>query len=170
MSAILDASRAYRYRLERRVGDSPRTCLFVMLNPSTADETQDDPTIRRCIAFAKREGCGRLVVCNLYALRATNPRELRSAPDPRGPDNGRHIAQAAVEADLAILAWGGNHLKDAEPHRIKALVSDAVPTYVLRWTKGGDPGHPLYVPADAPLIPLRQAADQTVVENAGGPR
>lgn len=154
MSAILDATRTYRYRLERDVGESSRTCLFVMLNPSTADENQDDPTIRRCISFAKREGCGRLVVCNLYALRSTDPRALRNATDPIGPENSMHLQAAAAEADLIIIAWGTHHLGGAWPHKVTAILQEQGSVYALRRTKAGDPGHPLYVPADQQLVAM----------------
>lgn len=154
MTAVLDPTRAYRYRLERVTGASARTCLFVMLNPSTADETTDDPTVRRCMAFARREGCGRLVVVNLYALRATNPKALRAADDPRGPDNGDHLRRAAAQADIIIAAWGGNHLGGSWPVKVRAILAEHGPVHALRVTKAGDPGHPLYVPADAPLVVL----------------
>jgi hypothetical protein len=77
-----------------------------MLNPSTADATEDDPTIRRCVGFARRERCGVLEVVNLFAFRATNPQALRSAPDPVGPANDRFIEKAVERADLIVVAWG----------------------------------------------------------------
>lgn len=158
MSAVLDPTRTYRYRLDRAVGPQAKMVLFVMLNPSTADETQDDPTIRRCIAFAKREGCGRLVVCNLYALRATDPAALRTAADPRGPENEEHLRRAAAEADLIVAAWGTNHLGGVWPFRVAAILAERKPLYTLKRTAKGDPGHPLYVAANAPLVKLAEPA------------
>ncbi len=151
--AVLDPTRTYRYRLDRVVGPEGRVCLFVMLNPSTADENNDDPTIRRCIAFARREGCGRLVVCNLYAYRATDPATLDEVADPCGPDNDAHLMRAAKEADLAVLAWGARHLRDEQPQRVTTLVAALAPTFVFGWTANGDPRHPLYLRKDAPLVP-----------------
>lgn len=153
MTAILDTERVYRYRLERRVGGNDRVCLFVMLNPSTADETQDDPTIRRCMAFARREGCGHLVVCNLYAFRATDPRELRTASDPKGPVNADYLRRAAQQAHVIVAAWGSKHLGGSWPLRVLAMLEAEKPVHALKILKTGHPGHPLYVPADAPLIP-----------------
>jgi len=148
---VFDSTRRYRYRWEQHWGDGP-LCLFVMLNPSTADEDKTDPTVRRCIAFAKREGCGGLIVCNLYAFRSTDPAGLLAVDDPRGPDNEQHIREAAKAASLRVAAWGSNHLGGAWPHRVKAILAEAGPVHLLRRTAGGDPGHPLYIPGAAPLV------------------
>jgi hypothetical protein len=154
MSTVLDASRTYRYRLDRHLHDygNGGRLLMVMLNPSTADEAKDDPTIRRCIGFGFRFACTDLTVCNLYAYRATDPRALRQATDPIGSENEAHLRAAAAEADFIIAAWGGSHLGGIWPARAKAILSEAGTVHALRLTKGGDPGHPLYVPKDAPLI------------------
>lgn len=154
MSAVLDETRTYRYRLDRHLHDSGNggRLLMVMLNPSTADETKDDPTIRRCIGFGMRFACTDLTVCNLYAYRATDPKALRSVVDPIGPENEAYLRKAAAEADFIIAAWGGNHLGGTWPHRAKAILGETGVVHALRVTKGGDPGHPLYVPANAPLI------------------
>src|SRR5689334_19453129 len=86
-NAVISACGRYRYVLTRQVGPGSRRATFVMLNPSTADATNDDPTIRRCIGFAREWGCGRLVVLNLFAFRATDPADLKRAIDPVGPEN-----------------------------------------------------------------------------------
>jgi hypothetical protein len=104
--ADLSPCGTYRYLLGRRVGEGDRTALFMMLNPSTADATEDDPTIRRCTGFARREGCGVLEVVNLFAYRATDPAELRTAPDPVGPANDHHIKAALGRVALVVVAWG----------------------------------------------------------------
>lgn len=104
MSAKISDCGQYRYTLTR--GDAPRLC-FVMLNPSTADATLDDPTIRRCLGYAKREGCAGLEVLNLYALRATNPADLWKHHDPVGPDNDRELYWAASRYMRMVAAWGG---------------------------------------------------------------
>lgn len=109
--------RRYRYVLTRDVSIlNPRLVNFVMLNPSTADATVDDPTIRRCIGYARAWDYGHLVVTNLFALRATDPRALKSEDDPIGPDNGEYIAAWAGRADLVVVAGGGNH-RPARAHR-----------------------------------------------------
>src|SRR3989449_11540410 len=97
----------YRYALWRRWAAGPQV-LFVMLNPSTADAQRDDPTIRRCIGFARRWGCGGIEVVNLFALRATDPRRLRYTRDPVGPENVAHLARAAGRASLVGAAWGAD--------------------------------------------------------------
>lgn len=121
--------------------------LFVMLNPSTADEAEDDPTVRRCLGFAKREGFGELVVVNLYAFRATNPKELKQVFDPIGSENDEWIKNATEFADVTVAAWGAN----AEPARsckVKRLLTN--PQH-LGLTKAGFPKHPLYLKADTQL-------------------
>ena len=150
-SAVLSDCGLYRYRLDRRWGDGP-TCGFIMLNPSTADADMDDPTIRRCIGFAKREGYGGIIVVNLYAFRATSPKDMQAAPFPFGPDNHSHltdIARAAYYADVPIIcAWGANDQGDT----VKAIFREAgVRMVCLGRTKDGSPRHPLYVRADQPL-------------------
>jgi hypothetical protein len=150
----------YRYLLGRRVGEGDRTALFVMLNPSTADAREDDPTIRRCMGFARREGCGVLEVVNLFAYRCTNPAALRLPDDPVGPANNHFIEQAIGRASVIIVAWGG-----AVPRRLirrawevgaeicdRTSVIDPRGPFCLGTTAGGDaPRHPLYVRADQPL-------------------
>src|SRR5437588_2477108 len=90
-SAVFSPDGRYRYLLTRRLGRSRRVATFIMLNPSTADAINNDPTIRKCVGFARRWGCGLLQVVNLFALRATEPRVLRAAADPVGPENSRWI-------------------------------------------------------------------------------
>ena len=117
-----------------------------------ADHMRDDPTIRRCIGFARDWGFGRLVVVNLFALRSTSPRALRRAPDPVGPRNDRWIARLAADAELVIAAWGalGNY-RD----RARLVTSTLSDLYCLGRTRDGSPRHPLYVRRDA----ARQRSD-----------
>lgn len=145
-SATISGCGDYRYDL-RRVWDADKAaCLFVMLNPSTADGTTDDPTIRRCVGFADRWGFGSLVVVNLFALRATDPRQLYKAGNPVGPDNDDTITRHATAAALAVAAWGA-HGKHRDrglyvKHRFKAL---GVQLHHLGLTADGQPKHPLYL-------------------------
>lgn len=103
--ALISECGLYRYRLWRRWGIGPHAT-WIMLNPSTADADLDDPTIRRCIGFARAWGFSAIEVVNLFALRATNPRELGRSADPIGPDNDRHLSEAGRAAELRIAAWG----------------------------------------------------------------
>jgi hypothetical protein len=150
-SAIFDPTGAYRYSLTRLWEPSlPRLC-FVMLNPSTADAERDDPTIRRCVGFA-RWGYGGLEVVNLYAFRATRPDALFRAPDPIGPENDRHIREAVARAALVVAAWG-NH--GAKGNRGMATLPLLTEVYCLGMTALREPRHPLYTAKDARTIPYQ---------------
>ena len=150
--AIISPCGRYRYRLTRGEG---RRLAFVMLNPSTADASQDDPTIRRCLAFAKREGYDGIDVANVYAWRATDPRELFAAGNPFG-DNDRHLICTALLHDVVVCAWGANVFPSHAEHTRKILSESRNghrPRLVcLGTTKNGSPRHPLYVRGDTPLI------------------
>jgi hypothetical protein len=144
----------YRYTLRRKTRVPLRwvkKMLFIMLNPSTADDFKDDPTIRRCIGFAEREGCTDLMVVNLFALRATDPRELLKSLDPFGPSNDEHLEAAIREHrnEIIVAAWGANKLARVQGELVTKKYG---PFKCLGITKGGAPKHPLYVPANAPLV------------------
>ena len=149
--AVFSDCGRYRYLLTRRWGDGP-AATFVMLNPSTADAATDDPTIRRCIGFAKSWDCGSLNVVNLFAFRATDPRELLAATDPVGPRN-----DAFLHGYLpgAVAAWGAHKMAAARARGVVRAFSRSSPLWCLGVTKDGHPRHPLYVRADAPLTPWR---------------
>ena len=151
--ATLDPTRTYRYSLWR-VWDAtaPRTC-FCMLNPSTADATTDDPTIRRCIGFAKTWGFGSVEIVNLFAYRATRPADLRTAPNPIGPQNDSAIMSAACRAGRFIAAWG-NHgsLLNRATEVIELLTG--TPLLCLGTNNSGHPKHPLYVARTTKPNPL----------------
>lgn len=120
-----------------------------MLNPSTADAEVLDPTVRRCLGFAHDWGFGSIEVVNLFAFRATDPRDLLRAAAPVGAANDRAILDAASAADRVVVAWGahGTHLgRGAEV--AGRLADNSVQTLALATTKGGQPRHPLYVRAD----------------------
>lgn len=173
--ANISACGKYRYRLSREWRDpenrddrhwrklgkdgagndweKPHSILFVMLNPSTADAEKDDPTIRRCVGFARRLKYERLEVVNLFAWRARSPREIlgmsfAGGPDPVGFENQRFVETAALQAHRIICAWGahGAHLGQAET--VRGWMCSR-PQYCLGFTKGLQPAHPLYLPADA---------------------
>lgn len=149
--AVLSPCGRYRYWLRRPMLNLLPPVAFLMLNPSTADATDDDPTIRRCLGYARDWGLGDLIVVNLFAWRSTNPNELYLAADPVGPDNDDAIV-AAVElvtaaGGKAVAAWG-NHgaLRDRGERVLDMLASRGLPINVLRVTSTGQPNHPLYLP------------------------
>jgi len=139
--------RRWRYLLWRRWDAAKPAANFIMLNPSTADEVKLDPTCTRARDYAERWGYGALIVTNVFAWRATDPAEMKSAPDPVGPGNDRAIVRAAREAALVVCAWG-NHAAHLER---SAWVTDllaraGVALHALRVNAGGEPAHPLYLP------------------------
>lgn len=175
--AVISACGNYRYRLWRewRLGNStqwdmwteddgspaldgagqqlgePRSCVFVMLNPSTADADQDDRTIRRCVTFAKAWGYDRLEVVNLFAWRSTDPAVVLAMTggkaDPVGPENHAHVHRAIERAGIIVCAWGayGGHIGQDET-MLGWIEEHAGKPHALRVTKGGFPAHPLYLP------------------------
>ncbi len=154
-SAFFSKDRRYRYLLRRRVGDSSRRVLFIMLNPSMADEEKNDPTIRRCIGFAQKWGYGLLDVVNLFALMSTNPKLLLEADDPIGPDNDAAIRAALEVADTVVLAWGSHALDHEErAAAVIEMVRKAARPYCLGLTKRGAPRHPLRLASSTTLEPF----------------
>jgi hypothetical protein len=152
-AAVFSPSRAYRYQLSRTWGTAS-SLTWIMLNPSTADALTDDPTIRRCTGFAKAWGYGGLTVVNLFALRATDPRELTVHARPVGNDNDWFIRDAVHHFALPVAAWGAHPMARARGAEVAAMLDAAgIRLTCLGTTKAGHPRHPLYVRADAPLIP-----------------
>lgn len=142
--AVYSECGAYRYSLWRRWGPGP-TQLYIMLNPSTASEQRNDPTVGRCETRARAAGMGGFAVVNLFAWRATRPQDLKSATAPVGPDNDRTITEAVAKADQVICAWGvyGAHMNRG-PDVAQSLQEQAK-IFHLGLTKGGHPRHPLYL-------------------------
>ena len=144
----------YRYSLTRTWDCMPMVG-WIMLNPSTADADQDDPTIRKCIGFAKRWGCGGIHVVNLFAFRATDPSALDAADDPVGPRNDANLMDVFVRCERVVAAWGtGGSRFGRGRHLMRLVEACGQKLDALRLTKDGHPGHPLYVPYDTALIPL----------------
>ena len=152
--AVFSPDERYRYLLSRRVGMWPGACLFIMLNPSTADILNDDPTIRRCIRFCQRWGYGTLLVANLFALRGTNPNILRTVDDPVGENNMATIRAVAKEVDKVVVAYGVQGAYLDQDKAVLAMLED-IDLYCLGTTDGGYPRHPLYVRHDQELELLR---------------
>jgi hypothetical protein len=159
--AVFSQCKQYRYNLVRRSNTLPKSAkpaLFIMLNPSTADEINNDPTIRRCISFAEREGCTTLSVVNLFALRSTDPRALKKHGDPIGPENDRFL-EHSIEMNrnyhngIIVAAWGANPMAK---ERGMALMGKYGPFLCLSTTKNGSPKHPLYVKTNQPLMEIKR--------------
>ena len=159
-SAEISDDGLFRYTLTRAWKNfGGRSLVFVMLNPSTADASTDDPTIRRCIGFAKREGYGSVTVVNLFAYRATNPKDLFSpkaeAVNAYGPFNDDRVSTTCRDG-VVICAWGAFMApKSAAVVSMKFLLASAnAKTFCLGTTKNGSLRHPLYVRAEQPLVPF----------------
>jgi hypothetical protein len=160
VSAIISDCGKYRYELRRKLKDYGRQCLFIMLNPSTADASLDDPTIRRCKGFAQTWECGELIVCNLFAYRATNPKELYDVPDPVGTDNKGYLQEAAEEVQHAhegpgiiVCAWGAHGEFMDQGEAVMGWLDNVVAQpKCLGVTKDGHPKHPLYLPSNSELV------------------
>lgn len=148
--AVFSPCRRYRYRLWRTWNPNidRKPLLFVMLNPSTADERVLDPTVRRCLGYAMAWGYGRMDVVNIFAVRSTDPSELYHNEDPVGADNNAAITQAANEADMVIAAWGNHGEFKNRGRQVSALLRGIKPLYALGMTKLAQPKHPLYLSKD----------------------
>lgn len=153
--AEFSADRRYRYCLTREWDDGKKPLGFVMLNPSTANEKRDDPTLARCVERARRLGFGAVEVYNLYAWCATDPAELRRVVEPVGRDNDLYLRNAAETLTDVVLAWGAH----GHPSRAGAVVrlfqNASLPARLwhLGLLKGGQPRHPLHTAYAAPLQP-----------------
>ncbi|UYV37720.1 DUF1643 domain-containing protein [Rhodobacteraceae bacterium D3-12] len=145
-TAVYSECEAYRYALTRVWDEAGRKVLFIMLNPSTATEVQNDPTVERCERRARALGFGGFRVTNIFAWRDTDPRKMRAAADPVGPLNDATITEGCGWADQIIAAWGthGAHLQRGPA--VEALLRDSGrEIYHLGLTKDGHPKHPLYI-------------------------
>lgn len=150
--AIISDDEKYRYMLSRRWSLGGKTVAFICLNPSTADGNLDDPTVRRCVGFAKKWGGSRLLIGNLFAYRSTDPSTLKIVADPKGHMNDEWLERIAAQSDIVIAAWGGHgdlHGRDAE---VREQFNGRL--HALRLTKHGSPAHPLYLPAHLEPFPL----------------
>ena len=165
VNAIFSADRNYRFWLRRRVTPmqvpkiNESVCLFVLLNPSTADEFSDDPTIRRCIFFAKKFGHDVLDVVNLFAWRSTDPQKLREVDDPVGVGNDSTIYQAIRGADRVVVAWGNSGALHGRSDLVIDLITESKIPFHFGLTKFGEPRHPLYLANACELIMWRDRPD-----------
>ena len=161
-TAVFDQTGQYRYQLGRRWCNDGQEVAFVMLNPSRADHTKDDPTLRACIQFAQRWGYAALSVVNLFGYRTPHPRELKQTQDPIGPENDAYVMQAVEKAQQVVLAWGneGGFLG-----RDRAILSQLsayeFKLHYLQLNQSGQPRHPLYIPRQTVLNRFRIRASQS---------
>ena len=131
----------YRYELRRTWDRSKGKVLFIGLNPSTADEASEDNTSRVCINYARKWGFGGLIIANLYAFRATLPKDLWNAENPIGPKNDAHLKKLIAEADMCLCAWSQ---LNKNPQRTQIVLEMIANPMCLCILKDGSPGHPLY--------------------------
>jgi len=151
-TATISPCQKYRYSLRRAWQEGSRIACFIMLNPSTADARQDDPTIRRCIGFSQDWHMDALEVVNLFAWRATDPQSLKVCPSPEGPMNNDYILQAAWRATTIIVAWGSNPYAQSRRLAVSALLK-RFPLFCVGTNRDGNPKHPLYAkPVEHPLL------------------
>ncbi|MEO1969120.1 MAG: DUF1643 domain-containing protein [Sphingomonadaceae bacterium] len=156
MSAVLSPCGTYRYRLERDLGMFGPVGAFVMVNPSTADGSIDDQTIRKVTGFSKRFGWSRVIVGNVFAYRATDISRLATAKDPVGPENYEHLRRIVREAESVVCAWGAlQKLPPTLRNQWRSVADLAVevskPLRCLGTVKDGHPKHPLMVGYSAEL-------------------
>lgn len=144
--AIISDCGQYRYSLSRIWDESLPKVMFIMLNPSTADADKDDPTIRRCINFAKSWGYGGLYVGNLFAYRATNPKDLQKPFDPVGKENAYWLAKLSEQSEIVVCAWGNRNISDKVTHKPLQVIKK--PLYYIELSVDGIPKHPLYLKKD----------------------
>lgn len=150
---ILSPCRKYRYCLWREWDKGNQAyALFIGLNPSTADEVEDDATIRRCVGYAKRWGYGALCMVNLFAFRATDPRMLKEQDAPVGEDNDRWLVECATDAAVVVAAWGVGGSLLARDRAVMRLLDGKLSCLAL--TKNEHPKHPLYLRKSLPPVPF----------------
>ena len=149
-TAKLSRCRRFRYALWRTWDDSKPYVMFIGLNPSTADETTDDPTLIRCMNFAKAWGYGGVCMANLFAYRATDPAEMKAVEKPIGSQNNKWLKLLAEDAGLIVGAWGNDGAFLGRSEQVKKRLPDM---QCLKMNKSGEPAHPLYQRAD--VIPVK---------------
>lgn len=159
MSAVLSPCGHYRYRLERAVGLTGPVYAFFGINPSTADATEDDATVRKWIGFTKKWGGSRFIVGNVFAYRATKVATLATVDRPAGQENVGHLFEIMRDADVLVPCWGDSakvpkHLRGEFAAMLLRLIESGKPVMHLGLTKGGDPKHPLMLGYDTALVPM----------------
>ena len=151
MDAKLSDCRKCRYALWRTWDDSKPYVMIVGLNPSTADEATDDPTLTKCIKFAKYWGYGGVCMANLFAFRATEPSDMMASSDPVGLENDSWLSKLSKDAGIVVAAWGndGSHL--CRSSAMKAMLPNL---HCIKMNKSGEPAHPLYLRSSLVPTPM----------------
>jgi hypothetical protein len=159
-SARVSPCGKYRYTLTRewqplmRYLNDIKLLTFILLNPSTADHKVDDPTIRRCVAFARRDGYNAIRVVNLFAYRCSAPEDLCRADDPIGPENDDYLSAACKEATDIVVGWGSSFRARSRLARMENLLEGHTPV-CFGVNADGSPKHPLYVPGNTKFVPYK---------------
>jgi hypothetical protein len=159
MSAIISPCGAFRYRLEREVQSEGKVFAYFGVNPSTADASIDDHTVKKWRGFSEIHSVSRFIVGNVFAYRSTDVEALRLAVDPVGPDNAEHLLAIAADADVLVPCWGRRKKipRTLWPHlgqTLELLRSTGKPIMVFGLTKSGDPVHPQMLAYTTPLLEL----------------
>ncbi len=146
---VFSPTRRYRYVWRYTWAPSLKPCVFIGLNPSTADESGPDPTVRRCVRYAQAWGYGQLVMLNLFGLRATDPFVMKTARRPVGPANDDWLLRETTDTmrrqGIVVAAWGNHGQHRGRAQAVRELLQ-SVPLHCLTLTQSGEPGHPLYLP------------------------
>lgn len=162
MSAVISECGLYRYRLDRDCGmpfEGSKVFAYFGINPSTADATLDDPTVRKWIGFTERNGGSRFIVGNVFSYRATDVKVIGKVPFPQGPQHFHNLKQIIHDADVLVPCWGGRdkvpkHLREHLDQLLAWLHRSGKPVLHFGATDGGDPKHPLFLPYTTELLPL----------------
>jgi len=149
--AVFSPCRRYRYALWRIWNESKPPAMFVGLNPSTADEVNNDNTVSSCIRYARDWGYGSLVMTNIFAYRARYPKDMKAQEDPVGPENDRHLLELAGKAGVVVAVWGNDGRYRGRSAEVRRLIPRL---HCLVMTKAGEPHHPLYLPTTLKPIPM----------------
>lgn len=155
---------AYRYSLWRKVSDLPSSVAFIGLNPSTADHEVNDPTVTRCINYAKAWGAGRFYMLNLFAWRDTDPKLMKAAIEPIGIENNETLKTITWGCAIVVAAWGTHGKFKQRGDQVLNLLRD-INLHCLKTTKAGCPQHPLYLKAE--LKPVIFQAARGWADKAG---
>lgn len=160
-SAELSACRNYRYALWRSWDSSKPIVMFIGLNPSTADEAQDDPTLRRCINYAQAWGFGSVCMANLFAFRSAEPNDMKRAKNPIGTENDKWLKELVAQSDLIVAAWGNDGSFLGRSTQVRKFLPEL---HCLKLNKSGEPAHPLYQKANLNPRPfsLNESSYQSV--------
>ena len=152
--AKFSPDRIHRYSLWRNWERSKGVAMFIGLNPSTADEIKNDPTVTRCINYAKQWGYGGMIMSNIFAYRATDPKVMKTAKDPIGPDTDQWLFKSAEISDLIVAAWG-NHGGFMDRGKNVFQLFKGIDLHCLAMNKTGHPKHPLYCSSALKPEPIR---------------